>query len=111
MARYQWPWYGLLILMLSIMITAEIHRAKTYNHRNGAKSSRAHSRPGDKYSENVAHVYRSEFGSEMGLGEVDMFMVWTFSIGGSILVGLSGILPVLVIPFDAGPALKHGGKV
>lgn len=33
-----------------------------------------------------------------------------YSIISSILVGLSGIFPLLVIPLEAGPSLKHGGK-
>lgn len=32
--------------------------------------------------------------------------VWLFSLAGSILVGLSGIFPLLVIPIEAGLALK-----
>lgn len=37
--------------------------------------------------------------------------VWIYSILGSVLVGLSGIFPLLVIPLEAGPSLKHGGRV
>lgn len=35
---------------------------------------------------------------------------WLYSIFGAILVGLSGIFPLLVIPLEAGPALRHGGE-
>ena len=45
--------------------------------------------------------------SESGRSDVE---VWIYSIGGAMLVGLSGIFPLLVIPIEAGPALKHGGK-
>ncbi|CAG5135675.1 unnamed protein product, partial [Candidula unifasciata] len=34
--------------------------------------------------------------------------IWIFSIIGALLVGLSGIFPLLVIPLESGPALKHG---
>ncbi|KAK3094884.1 hypothetical protein FSP39_007473 [Pinctada imbricata] len=37
-----------------------------------------------------------------------VYEVWMFSICGAMLVGLSGIFPLLVIPIEAGPALKHG---
>jgi hypothetical protein len=38
------------------------------------------------------------------------YEVWIYSICGSIVVGLSGIFPLLIIPIESGPALKHGGK-
>lgn len=39
------------------------------------------------------------------------YETWIYSIGGAILVGLSGIFPLLVIPIEAGPALRHGGEL
>lgn len=33
-----------------------------------------------------------------------------YSIFSCILVGLSGIFPLIVIPLEAGPSLKYGGK-
>lgn len=36
--------------------------------------------------------------------------VWLFSLVGSVAVGLSGIFPLLVIPIEAGAALKTEGK-
>lgn len=37
--------------------------------------------------------------------------VWLYSLAGSVVVGLSGIFPLLVIPIEAGAALKtEGGK-
>lgn len=35
---------------------------------------------------------------------------WIFSLIGSILVGLSGVLPLLIIPIEEGENLKSGGK-
>lgn len=35
--------------------------------------------------------------------------VWLYSLVGSVAVGLSGILPLLIIPIDAGAALKTEG--
>ena len=39
-----------------------------------------------------------------------MLEIWMFSIIGTVLVGLSGLFPLLVIPLESGPALKHGGE-
>lgn len=36
--------------------------------------------------------------------------VWLLSLGASIAVGLSGIFPLLVIPIEAGAALRTEGK-
>lgn len=36
--------------------------------------------------------------------------VWLLSLVGSVVVGLSGIFPLLVIPIEAGAALKTEGK-
>ena len=36
--------------------------------------------------------------------------VWLFSLVGSVAVGLSGIFPLLVIPIEAGAALKTEGQ-
>lgn len=36
--------------------------------------------------------------------------VWLLSLVGSVAVGLSGIFPLLVIPIEAGAALKTEGK-
>lgn len=37
------------------------------------------------------------------------YMPWLWAIFGSILVGLSGVLPLLVIPIDQTDNLKQGG--
>lgn len=37
--------------------------------------------------------------------------VWFLSLVGSVAVGLSGIFPLLVIPIEAGAALKTEGKM
>ena len=36
---------------------------------------------------------------------------WLYSIPATILVGLCGIFPLLVIPVEAGHALREGGKL
>ncbi|RZC33379.1 hypothetical protein BDFB_012254 [Asbolus verrucosus] len=37
------------------------------------------------------------------------YMPWLWAMIGSILVGLSGVLPLLVIPIDQTDNLKQGG--
>lgn len=37
------------------------------------------------------------------------YMPWLWAMFGSILVGLSGVLPLLVIPIDQTDNLKQGG--
>lgn len=37
-----------------------------------------------------------------------MHEIWIYSITGALLIGLSGIFPLLVIPLESGPALKQG---
>jgi len=41
---------------------------------------------------------------------VERVEVWTYSVIASALVGLSGIFPLLVIPLEAGEALRRGGE-
>lgn len=35
---------------------------------------------------------------------------WIFSVLGSILIGLSGVLPLLIIPLEGGENFQSGGK-
>lgn len=39
-----------------------------------------------------------------------IYEIWILSILGAVLIGLSGVFPLLVIPLESGPALKQGGK-
>ena len=38
------------------------------------------------------------------------FDIWLYALLSAVLVGLSGIFPLLIIPLDAGDSLKTGGK-
>ena len=38
------------------------------------------------------------------------FETWVYSIIAAILIGLSGIFPLLVIPLESGKALREGGE-
>ncbi|XP_060063599.1 zinc transporter ZIP13-like [Ylistrum balloti] len=85
---------GVVIYVLLISLAdGEIHRAKT-SHKSGGRGSRDI----DVAKENLAD-------DMFGFQELN---TWIFAILASILVGLSGIFPLLIIPIEAGPALKHG---
>lgn len=80
--------------MLMIALTRqEIHRAKANSPKSAAKLGKEKV----DYLDAAAEVMQ------------DLKLeVWVYSVIASILVGLSGIFPLLVIPMEAGPALKHG---
>lgn len=61
--------------------------------------------------ETIGYIYREmiepfvpEFVTSIG------YVPWMFSLIGSALVGLAGILPLLVIPVDAGVDVKDSDK-
>lgn len=109
---------GLILLSLVVLhvavttVSAEIHRAK-------------HSGKVVLYEHGTQrHLDLTEFDitdeEEESEGEIDPLgeepwvwnrrKAWCCSICASFLIGLSGIFPLLVIPLEAGPSLKHGGK-
>lgn len=83
----------------------EIHRAKSPHIKSTGRNTRTTSA-----ESNVAQNFeeRSNSNSNIMDGERNMYEVWIYSVCGSIAVGLSGIFPLLIIPIEAGPALKHG---
>ena len=98
MAFYRWTSIGLIIIVLTIDLTRqEIHRAKPAHQKSSAKSGKV------GYVAAAAESFEvmSEFNLE----------IWAYSVIAASLVGLSGIFPLLVIPIESGPALKHGGKI
>ena len=93
MAFYQWTKVALIIIVLLIDVTyQEIHRAKSNAQKSVVKQP------------NFGYVNDSQNVMEINLE------VWAYSVTAAILVGLSGIFPLLVIPMESGPALKHGGN-
>ena len=74
----------------------EIHRAKSNVPKSSSKQAK------------VAYVNIAA-DSQNIMSEINL-EVWAYSVIAAVLVGLSGIFPLLVIPMEAGPALKHGGK-
>lgn len=97
MAIYQLPLTVIFITELVIPLAdGEIHRTTL---KTGAPN---------RFSQDVASETRSAMSDPAA--ERTFYEVLFFSLGGAVLVGLSGIFPLLVIPIEAGPALKHGGK-
>ncbi|KAK7474325.1 hypothetical protein BaRGS_00034460 [Batillaria attramentaria] len=97
--------------------SAEIHRAKSASYKSPRSRAESNARssvdvaaaemPSHEVAEDAAlHTHMVE--EAMWSRSTD---VWVYSILGAILVGLSGIFPLLVIPLEAGPTLKHGGKL
>lgn len=54
-------------------------------------------------------VYRRMLLEVTGMLHQMEYHPWILSAIGSLVVGLSGILPLLVIPVDAGASIKNGG--
>lgn len=116
-----------LIIILSLCIAisfvdAEIHRAKThksntYGHRFGARKL-------PKYVNNE-YVIENEIDSTKTyqasvLNDVHNKVmnnvyfgyhteIWLYSIFSAVLVGLSGIFPLLIIPLEIGSSIKFKG--
>ncbi|XP_045189389.2 zinc transporter ZIP13-like [Mercenaria mercenaria] len=109
MAIFRYLTFHIFICLIYVTVSnSEIHRAKPNGQKYGVKSS---------YSQDESYVAETlDILEEDTLSEDtekrtmydSKLETWIFSIFGAMLVGLSGIFPLLVIPIEAGPALKHG---
>lgn len=101
MACYQHLVYVMIVIyaICSTYTTAEIHRAKPTVLKNGVKAKR----PPDVALDSESQDMTEEVSSRT-------YEIWAYSLLSSVLVGLSGIFPLLVIPLESGCALRHGGK-
>ncbi|XP_070212114.1 zinc transporter ZIP13-like [Littorina saxatilis] len=107
--RYLYPLI-IALLALTQVLNGEIHRAKTTGYKGTAK------RASHAQSVDVAYGTEMEGRDEdadatwflLDADKLQAYDVWIYSILGAILVGLSGILPLLIMPIEAGPSLKHG---
>ena len=79
------------LLLLVAATSAEIHRAKT---KPKLSSQNRHT--------NSAHESTTPEGHSRE--------TWIMTVISALLVGLSGIFPLLVIPLETGKALKKGGE-
>ena len=107
MARLSWIVLTLLLAAAcSDLVAGEIHRAKP-----SPKSKVYRENKPGSVDENALPSSQSG-----GLGKTDEEIntrreVWLYAILSSVLVGLSGIFPLLVIPIEAGPSLQKGGEL
>ena len=97
----------LMCLLVVGLVQSEIHRAKTLRPKSGPKngvrgSVEESTEEGASWSADHPHnLEKTGHASE----------TWLYSIISAILVGLSGIFPLLVVPLEAGASLKKGGKL
>lgn len=103
MASSRYLIFHLLICLIFVTLSnAEIHRAKANVQKYAGLTLGAHKPSVYVADELDMSLETNMFDTKVG--------VWICSILGAMLVGLSGIFPLLVIPIETGPALKHGGK-
>ncbi|XP_076461164.1 zinc transporter ZIP13-like [Babylonia areolata] len=102
---------SLLFISILALTQGEIHRAKSTAYKSPKRASNARDQSVDVAvdREMPASAEAEEAAvkllAEENFGSSD---VWIYSIVGAILVGSSGILPLLILPIEAGPSLRHG---
>jgi hypothetical protein len=111
---------GLALILLTITSSsiAEIHRAKSISskpHHAGRSAAIKHRLIQAQQLQastywNVTRLIDVFQEWLQSITDNDRFNVWSYSLLSAGLVGLSGIFPLLVIPLEAGEALKRGGK-
>ena len=91
---------GLCLLVLCELSSAEIHRAKVVT------KSKQSSRMKNSYDAESAEVPMADEWTFLGHTQE----TWIFAMMSALLVGLSGIFPLLVIPLETGKALQKGAS-
>lgn len=84
----------LLLFVISVESAGKIHRAMSPSTRSKTK--------------NAINVSRDEAG-RMSSASSCQVTPWLYAIPATLLVGLTGIFPLLVIPVEAGHKLREGG--
>jgi len=104
----------IVLLTCCLQCGAEIHRAKAAVGSRPHRPSAAQHRRGLVQQEaawsSPAKLVDAVKAWIWSWTSVERAEVWTYSIIASALVGLSGIFPLLVIPLEAGEALRRGGE-
>ncbi|XP_077482274.1 zinc transporter ZIP13 [Stigmatopora argus] len=99
--RPLWAVLALFIVVTLLMLTSEVASAQKMTQAAMAHATDTAARSGPNLTDDL-----------QGLQAVADFLaseqvhVWLLSLAGSVVIGLSGILPLLVIPIEAGAALK-----
>jgi len=96
--------YVFMCLASGSLVSSEIHRVKPGSSKHAVKTDYVAD------TTNSLKVATSAEQQEFGNMFNANYETWVYSICGAILVGLTGIFPLLVIPMEAGPSLKHGGR-
>ena len=90
----------IVVLAISALATAEIHRAKQVQKTKPVKSATLNEHEDSDYA----------FDSDLSKAGGHSRETWIYSLISATLVGLSGIFPLVVIPLEAGKGLKKGGE-
>ncbi|XP_061526498.1 zinc transporter ZIP13 isoform X1 [Phycodurus eques] len=96
-----WAVSALFIIVTLLMLTSEVVLGQKMTQTAMAHATATAARPAPKLTDDlqglqaIADFLASEHGH-----------VWLLSLAGSVVVGLSGIFPLLIIPIEAGAALK-----
>lgn len=99
-----------LTCVLVIVCHAELHRAKVPP-KTGNYIKPKPRKVDERASDHYHHLYTTEKSKPtrtIRLGHTNE--TWVYSIISAVLVGLSGIFPLLVIPLESGKALRDGGE-
>lgn len=103
-----------IVLASCLQCRAEIHRAKaavgSRPHRPSAAQHRralAQQEAAWRTPAKLVDAVKTWIWSWTSTERIE---IWACSVLASALVGLSGIFPLLVIPLEAGEALRRGGK-
>ncbi|XP_077375217.1 zinc transporter ZIP13 [Festucalex cinctus] len=92
---------SMFIIVTLLMLTSEVVSGQKMTQTAMAHATATAARPGPNFTDDL-----------QGLQALADFLasehahVWVLSLVGSVVVGLSGIFPLLVIPIEAGAALK-----
>ncbi|XP_061614916.1 zinc transporter ZIP13 isoform X3 [Phyllopteryx taeniolatus] len=96
-----WAVSALFIIVTPLMLTSEVVLGQKMTQTAMAHATATGARPAPNLTDDL-----------QGLQAIADFLasehahVWLLSLAGSVVVGLSGIFPLLVIPIEAGAALK-----
>ena len=85
-----------LLLVIATSGTGTIHRAKNAKKATTGARPLPLDNPGPSPEDMIPSGHSTE--------------TWVYATISAMLVGLSGIFPLLVIPIEAGKALRKGGK-
>jgi hypothetical protein len=108
----------LLVVILAVLgpATCQIHRAKPIKTKPGAAQVLPRFPPG-AFVDHDEEVKLPDSDPDPEVSEnVTAWLVhsretWIYSMVSAMLVGLSGIFPLLVIPLETGKNLHRGGKL